>query len=170
MFRIWLRNLLLVCMALGWGAGAVLAQDTLTVPAELVQFPDLIIHNAKIVTMDDISPNGPPGNVFQAMAMRGDRIQRLGTDAQVLRLAGPQTRQIDLKGRTVVPGLIDTHTHLHDGFISDWARKNPEEVMRFRKGFSVAGKSYEELTKGIELVIKENMAAAPEGQWATIDL
>jgi len=170
MFRIWRRNLLLVGVVLGWGAGAVLSQETLTVPAELVQFPDLIIHNAKIVTMDDISPNGPPGNIFQAMAMRGDRIQRLGTDAQVLRLAGPQTRKIDLKGRTVVPGLIDTHTHLHDGFIGDWARKNPQEVLSFYKRFSVTGNTFGELTRGIELVIKENMAGAPEGQWANIDL
>ena len=71
---------------------AVRAQNTLTVPAELVQFPDLIIHNAKIVTMDDISPTGPPGTIVQAMAIRGDLIQFMGTDSQALRLAGPQTR------------------------------------------------------------------------------
>src|SRR5688572_17089438 len=92
--------------------GIMRAQTTMTVPTELIQFPDLIIHNAKIVTMDDTTPMGPVGNVFEAMAVRGDVIQFLGTTAQVLRYSGPQTRKIDLKGRTIVPGLIDTHTHL----------------------------------------------------------
>jgi predicted amidohydrolase YtcJ len=163
--KVWFA-FLLVLLAIG----VARAQSTLTVPSELVQFPDLIVHNAKIVTMDDKTPNGPPGRIVEAMAIRGDTIQFLGTNVQILRVAGPQTRKIDLKSRTVVPGLIDTHTHLHDGFVSDWARNNPEEVVRYRKGFSVAGKTYEELTKGIELVIKEGMASAPEGQWATINL
>ena len=44
-------------------AAAVQAQQTVDgVPAELIAYPDLIIHNAKIVTMDDTTPTGPPGN------------------------------------------------------------------------------------------------------------
>ena len=79
---------------------AVRAQETLTVPAEMVQFPDLIVHNAKIVTMDDTSPTGPPGSIFQAMAIREDRIQFLGSNAQVLRYAGPRTRFLQRKMRS----------------------------------------------------------------------
>ncbi|MSO19871.1 MAG: hypothetical protein EXQ56_05295 [Acidobacteria bacterium] len=155
--------------------GVVQAQNTLTVPAELVQFPEMIIHNAKIVTMDDTAPNGTVGSTFQAMAIRGDTIYLLGTDAQVLRLAGPQTRKIDLKGRTVVPGLINTHNHLHGGYISNWLKKFPEEeakmrALQNRRNFSVTGKSFDELTKGIELVIKEKMADAPPTQWAAISV
>ncbi|MCH8269479.1 MAG: amidohydrolase family protein, partial [Acidobacteria bacterium] len=143
---------------------------TLTVPAEMVQFPDLIVHNAKIVTMDDLSPTGPPGSIFQAMAIRGDQIQFLGSNAQVLRYAGPRTRKIDLQGRTVVPGLINTHIHLHGGYLSRWARNNPQEVSKFMRRFRVAGNTFEELTLGIELAIKESMGQAPPGQWATIGL
>ena len=164
-----LRNsILTLCGLLVLGV-AVRAQ-TLTVPAKLVQYPDLIIHNGKIVTMDNLDPFGPPGNIFQAMAIRGDMIQFLGTDAEMLSLAGPETRKIDLKGKTVVPGLIDAHNHLHNGFVSDWANDNPQEVLGIMREFSVSGKTYEELTKGIELVIKEQMAGAPQGQWAYIDL
>ncbi len=152
---------------------AVRAQETLTVPAELVQFPDLIIHSAKIVTMDDTDPNGTVGTIAQAMAVRGDTIQLLGTDAQVLRLAGPQTRKMDLKGRTVIPGMINTHNHLHGGYIRRWLQKFPEEeaemnAMANRRRFNVTGTTFEELTKGIELVIKEQMGGAPEDQWADI--
>ena len=121
---------------------AVRAQQMVQVPVELAAYPDLIVHNAKIVTMDDTSVTGPPGTIVQAMAIRGDVIQFMGSNAQVLRYAGPQTRKMDLKDRTVVAGLIDTHTHIHDGFIGDWARQNPEEVTRFRKSFSVTGTSF----------------------------
>ena len=157
------------------GAGFLHSQDTLTVPAELVQFPDLIVHNAKIVTMDDTDPNGTVGTTTQAMAVRGDTIQFLGTDAEVLRFVGPQTQKIDLKGRTVIPGMINTHNHLHRGYISAWLRKFPEEqakmeAMANRRRFNVTGTSFGELTTGIELVIKEQMGSAPEDQWAAISV
>ncbi len=152
---------------------AVRAQEMLTVPAELVQFPELIVHNAKIVTMDDTDPNGTVGTIVQAMAVRGDTIQLLGTDAQVLRLAGPQTRKIDLNGRTVIPGMINTHNHLHRGYIRSWLQKFPEEEAKMnamvnRRRFNVTGTTFEELTEGIELVLKERMSGAPEDQWAAI--
>ncbi len=154
-------------------ATAVRAQETLTVPAEMVQFPDLIVHNAKIVTMDDTSPTGPPGSIFQAMAIRGDQIQFLGANAQVLRYAGPQTRKIDLKGRTVIPGMINTHIHLHGGYVRRWLQKFPEEEAKmlglFRR-FRVTGKTYEELTHGIEIILKERMSGASEDQWAMLSL
>lgn len=128
------------------------AQETVNVAAKLVHYPDLIVHNGKIVTMDDLDPFRPPGNIFQAMAIREDLIQFLGTDAEILSLAGPQTRKIDLGGRTVVPGLIDTHNHLHNGFVSRWADANPREVFTIMREFNVSGKtSYEQITKGIEV-------------------
>ena len=163
-----------VCTLVLSAAGVVAAQQTLNgVPAELVSYPETIIHNAKIVTMDDTALNGTIGRVFQAMAIRGDTIQFLGTDSEVLRYAGPQTRKIDLKGRTVIPGMINTHNHLHGGYISRWLRKFPEEEAKMRaaanrRSFSVTGKTFAELTKGIELVIKEQMAGAPPDQWAAI--
>jgi imidazolonepropionase-like amidohydrolase len=143
----------------------------MTVPTEVIQFPDLIIHNAKIVTMDDQDLNGTIGKIFQAMAIRGDRIQFMGTDSDILRLAGPQTRKHDLNGRTVIPGMINTHKHLHGGLISAWIRKFPEEaeklrVAQNRRSFDVAGTSFGELTRGIELVLKEQMASEPEDMWA----
>ena len=45
------------------------------------------------------------------MAVQGNKIAAVGTDASVLALKGPNTRVIDLKGRTVIPGLIDSHMH-----------------------------------------------------------
>lgn len=66
---------------------------------------DLIIHNGRILTVDaDFS-------VRQAMAVRGGEIMATGTDAEILRAKGPDTRVVDLRGATVLPGLIDSHVH-----------------------------------------------------------
>ncbi len=162
------KSILLIYGLLVLGVMTVPAQDTLTVPSKLVQYPDLVVHNGNIVTMDNLDPLGPPGTVVEAMAIREDRIQFLGTNEEMLSLAGPQTQQLDLQGRTVVPGLIDAHNHLHNGFVSRWANDNPQLVLEIMREFRVAGETYEDLTRGIELVVKEQMTGAPEGQWGVI--
>ena len=151
-------------------AASVRGQQSVTVPTELVYYPDLIIYNGKIVTMDDASLNNSPGRTFEAMAIRDDIIQFLGNDTEVLRFAGPQTRKIDLQGKTVAPGMIDTHNHLHNGAVSNWARENPEKIEAIARQFNVGGQTFTDLTKGIELVIKEQMANPLPGQWAMIGL
>jgi predicted amidohydrolase YtcJ len=65
----------------------------------------LVFHNAKIITVD------PQFRIVQAMAVRGERILATGALEEVLRQAGPKVRRIDLGGRTVMPGLIDSHSH-----------------------------------------------------------
>ncbi|XXX81760.1 amidohydrolase family protein [Sorangium sp. So ce134] len=65
-----------------------------------------ILHNGKIFTSD-------PENLWaEAVAVRGRRVLAVGTDEEVLGLAAPRTRIIDLGGRTVIPGLNDAHVHV----------------------------------------------------------
>jgi predicted amidohydrolase YtcJ len=71
--------------------------------------PDLVLSNGKIVTVDDRF------TIAQAVAVRGDRIVAVGSNTDINRLAGSNTRRIDLGGRTVTPGLIDNHMHLLRG-------------------------------------------------------
>ena len=168
MTRFLRRTTLVVFSAMLLGVSGHAQQ--VTVPQELVAYPDMIVYNGKIVSMDDPGFNSSTGKTYQAMAVREDRIQFLGSTDQVLRYAGPRTQKIDLQGRTVVPGIINTHTHLHNGAVSAWSDKNPEKVESIRKKFSVAGKTFEELTRGIELVVKEQMSNPLPGQWAWIGL
>jgi len=67
---------------------------------------DTILFNGKIATVDD------DFSVAQAVAIRNGKFIMVGGDAQVRSLAGRDTRDIDLQGRTVVPGFIDTHPHM----------------------------------------------------------
>jgi predicted amidohydrolase YtcJ len=66
---------------------------------------DLALVNGKVVTLDAQSA------VAEAVGITGDRITAVGSSAAIKRLAGPRTRTIDLGGRTVIPGLIDSHLH-----------------------------------------------------------
>ena len=67
---------------------------------------DLILFNGKIITVDT------QDRVFQAVAIQGDKILKTGSDAEITPMAGPQCKMIDLKGKTVTPGLIDSHYHM----------------------------------------------------------
>jgi predicted amidohydrolase YtcJ len=74
----------------------------------LSQAPDVIYYNASVITMSA----GPIGqSTAQAVAIRGDRFAAVGSNAEVLKLAGPATQKIDLGGKCMVPGIIETHVH-----------------------------------------------------------
>ena len=67
---------------------------------------DLILSNGKIVTVDDRF------TIAQAVAIKGNRIVAVGANQEMEQLAAPSARRINLRGRTVIPGLIDNHNHL----------------------------------------------------------
>jgi predicted amidohydrolase YtcJ len=67
--------------------------------------PTLILHHGKVVTVDDTF------SVAEAIAIRGSRFVRVGSNAEVLALKGPTTEVLDLAGKMVLPGLEDCHAH-----------------------------------------------------------
>ena len=94
--------------------GTVQPQDL----QELVKrqgYADAIFVNGKIVSMDDTSISSEPGSVYQALAVKGDSIMKLGTNAEVRTLAADFTIVYDLNGRTMIPGIVETHSHIYGG-------------------------------------------------------
>jgi predicted amidohydrolase YtcJ len=71
--------------------------------------PDVILHRGRFTTLSRSLP------AASAVAIRDHRFVSVGSDSEVLPLAGASTRVIDLKGRVVLPGLIDNHLHLIRG-------------------------------------------------------
>jgi predicted amidohydrolase YtcJ len=71
--------------------------------------PDLILHGGRITTLDRGHPEA------EAVAMVDGRFAAVGSNSDVMSLAGPHTRVIDLKGQRVLPGLIDNHLHIIRG-------------------------------------------------------
>jgi predicted amidohydrolase YtcJ len=81
--------------------------------------PDLILHHGKIVTVD------PKFSLQQAIAVKDGRILQVGTDEEVLRTKGPATQALDLHGKMVLPGLIDSHVH-PDAAMTEFDHPIPE--------------------------------------------
>jgi predicted amidohydrolase YtcJ len=115
-----------------------------TTPAR-AQAPDTILVNGKIVTVDDRF------TIAQALAIRGRRILKVGPTAEVEALRGPQTRVIDLAGRTVIPGLIDNHAH--------WVRAAEHDELRF-DGVTSRQQAIKMLT--------ERVHSTPAGEWIVV--
>jgi predicted amidohydrolase YtcJ len=101
------------------------------------QEADLILHHGKIVMVDkDFS-------IRQAVAIQGNRILRVGTDEEVLKTKGERTELLDLKGRTVLPGLIDSHVHPTSACMTEFDHPIPEmetiaDVLAYIKGRAAA--------------------------------
>ncbi|MBS2033923.1 amidohydrolase [bacterium] len=66
---------------------------------------DQVLHNAQVITLNDAQPRA------QAVAVMDGRILRVGDEASVTALAGPETELVDLKGKTLLPGFIEPHMH-----------------------------------------------------------
>jgi len=71
--------------------------------------PDLVLVNGHVLTVDRAFSSA------EAVAVTGERITAVGASADLRRLAGPNTRVIDLAGRTLIPGLMDNHLHSAGG-------------------------------------------------------
>ena len=109
------------------------------------QAPDTVLVNGKIVTVDDRF------TIAQAVAIKGERILKVGTTAEVEALRGPQTRVIDLAGRTVIPGLIDNHAH--------WVRAAEHDELRF-DGVT----SRQQALK----MLADRVHSVPAGEWIVV--
>ena len=122
-----------------------------SLPAEVIRYADLVLHNGKIITVDQNF------SLVQAVAVRDGKILKVGRDAEILALAGPATRQINLQGRAVIPGLIDTHSHLHEyGLDRNAATMNPDLLE-----IKIEGRSEEEMMQRLA----EEAKKKKPGEW-----
>lgn len=118
-----------------------------SVPVVNAQQPDHVFLNGKILTVDaDFS-------VVEAIAVVDGRISAVGTNANIRQLAGSGTTQIDLKGRTVIPGLIDNHMHYMRG-ASRWRFEARIDGATSRK-------------KALEIISNKAKQAGP-GEWVFV--
>ncbi|MGI6855878.1 amidohydrolase [Mesorhizobium sp. 1B3] len=75
----------------------------------------IVLRNGKVLTVD------ASFRIAEAIAIEGDRIVSVGSDADVDRWTGAETQVIDLEGRTVVPGLVDSHIHMRSNAASQFS-------------------------------------------------
>jgi predicted amidohydrolase YtcJ len=107
---------------------------------------DLILHHGKIVTVDkDFS-------IAEAIAIRGERILAVGANDDVLKTKGEQTRVIDLGGKFVMPGLMDSHVHPGGASLHEFDHPIPEM----------------ESIADVLAYVRERAKVVPEGDWIVV--
>src|SRR6266498_406157 len=136
-----------------------------TVPPEVISYPDTIVHNGKIYTMDDKNNSANAGTVVEGLAIRDGKILLSGTNKQILSLRGPQTRMIDAKGRTVVPGIIDTHSHLFDYAMDSLGDASPRIRIRAQ-----SNDTWESVKQKTLEAVRQEAAKRKAGEWIALDL
>ena len=107
---------------------------------------DLILHHGKVVTVDDRF------SIREAVAIENGRIAQVGDDAQVLSRRGPRTEVIDLQGRSVLPGLMDSHAHPADASLTEFDHPIPEM----------------ESIRAVLDYIRSRARVVPEGEWIEV--
>lgn len=106
----------------------------------------LILHHGQIVTVDR------EFRIAEAMAIVGERILAVGTNAEVLAHQGPETKVMDLQGQMVLPGLIDSHTHPHSAALHEFDHPIPEM----------------ESIDDVLAYVRQRAESLPAGQWISI--
>jgi predicted amidohydrolase YtcJ len=143
----------LTLLAAVWGLlfipGGVVAQ----------QAPTLVLYNGKIVTVDNNF------SIVQAVAITGNQFSATGTDQAMMALAGPNTQKIDLKGRTVIPGIIDTHRHMYGAAEGAYGGSLSDDDLR-RYPIDWAGvKSKDDVINQVRGFMAKYKAQFPPGRW-----
>ncbi|VIO65678.1 N-substituted formamide deformylase [Bradyrhizobium ivorense] len=112
-----------------------------------VNAPDLILVNGRVLTLDERS------TVAEAVAVRDGKILATGSSASIKALAGAKTRVLDVSGKTVIPGLIDTHAHFKAAGLADYVvtmgrAKTVAEALEMIKAFAARKKPGEWIVGG----------------------
>ena len=107
----------------------------------------LIITNAKVITLNDANPQA------EAIAVNGDKIIAVGTTAQILKYKTNKSTVIDAKGKTVIPGLYDSHLHVIRGGRFYNTELRWDGIKTLRRALQI---------------LKEQAQRTPEGQWVRV--
>jgi hypothetical protein len=108
---------------------------------------DFIIHRAQVVTVD------PKFRVAQAIAIGGGKIIAIGDDRTILKHRGPKTRVLDAEGKTVLPGLYDSHVH-PIGVVTTELADPPPIVRSLKEAFAHIKKQTGKLPKGEWIILR----------------
>ena len=138
-YRYAMAFLMFFCLAANsaWGQSA---QD---LPAEVIAYADVVFYNGKVLTADE------EFTIEEAVAIRDGKFLAVGSSERILAMAGPDTRRVDVEGRSVIPGLIADHEH--GAFVGNVAKRGQGGRVEFK-----------DVASGLE-EIKAEVAKFPPG-------
>jgi len=128
-------------------------------------YAETVILNGKVITADSDDPDEV--SIREAIAIQGDRIMAVGSNAEIKKLVADWTEVIDAKGNSVIPGLIDTHNHIYEtstGF--PWVIRSIPELLVIR----VRGESISQMVEIMGKAVRARSRQLPRGKWVRIRL
>jgi hypothetical protein len=152
-----------IIIILIYGAGTIQAQQ---ISDLVINWPDTIYTNAIVVTLDDHAMNDNPGTIAEAIAVNGEVIQAIGSATEIARMKGPDTQVIDLGGKVMIPGFIESHTHPF-GTFEQYLPERELALPHVSMGVQVEATAAETYPK-IARYVKE--AGVKPGEWILIEL
>ena len=136
-----------------------------TVSAATSPYAETVIVNGKVITADNDDPASV--TIAEAIAIQGNKILAVGTNAEIQALVADWTEVIDAKGNTVTPGYIDTHNHIYEtatGF--PWVVNSIPDLLELR----VSAETPEELADIVVKAVEARAAQIPEGKWIRVGM
>ena len=128
-------------------------------------YAETVILNGKVITADSDDPDEV--SFKEAIAIQGDRIMAVGSNAEIRKLVADWTEVIDAKGNSVIPGLIDTHNHIYEtstGF--PWVIRSIPELLVIR----VRGESISQMVEIMGKAVQARSRQISRGKWVRIRL
>ncbi len=136
------------------------AQD---LPPEVLRYAHMVLYNGRVLTMDR---DQPPINVAQAIALRDGRVLAVGDDDRILKMAGPDTVKVDLDGKTIIPGVVDTHSHPNTYALRHYSREVAPAYLKYLRDNHVRLVTIRWDTKENALDDFKRVAeSVPPGEW-----
>jgi predicted amidohydrolase YtcJ len=127
-------------------------------------YAETVIINGQVITADNDDPDQV--TIAEAVAIRGDRILAVGSNADIKKLTADWTEVIDAKGNSVIPGLIDTHNHLYEHTLDfAWVVTSIPEMLEIR----IRVENPEELSSTVQKAIAARASKIPAGNWIRIN-
>lgn len=127
-------------------------------------YAETIIINGQVITADNDNPDDV--TITEAIAIRGDRIVAVGSNAEIKKLSADWTEVIDAKGNSVIPGLIDTHNHLYEHTLDfPWVIRSIPEMLELR----IRVEQPDELVEIVEKAIQARAGQIPKGNWIRVN-
>lgn len=164
------QTVVFMLLYIAFGIGGVRAQNQNSIAARL-GYPQMIVYNARIVTIDDPAVNENLGRTVQAVAIRDGKFLAVGSNAEIRALAGPETKQVDMKGHLIIPGLVITHEHPNDWMYQEptaWENSLPMENNRWQLHWLQAGPA-DAAYKNFWSTLREMVSKAKPGQWIMLN-
>jgi len=129
-------------------------------------YASTMIINGKVITADSDDPQQI--SMHEAVAIRDGEIIAVGSNADLERYKADWTEIIDAKGNSVVPGMIDTHTHIYEGVLSGfpWVLEVIPELIQVR----LDAETPEEMLTSLEVALKARASQIPAGDWIQVGL